>query len=142
MVLIWSSPNVISHILFPIFINENALEEKNTIPEFCQQTSLHGWHIHHVNTNGGYAVWLGIVLASLAMASIFFNYIYSHSTFCHKICSHNHRNYLSTTFLCNFFEKSWYWWLNLDPARISPSKEDGFFIFSSWNLCRAPVCHL
>ena len=53
-------------------MNENALVEKSTFSEFCQQTSLHGWqHIHRVNTNGGRAVWLGIVLASLAVASVF-----------------------------------------------------------------------
>ena len=44
----------------------------STFSEFCQQTSLHGWHhITSVNTTKGRAVWLGIVLASLAVASVF-----------------------------------------------------------------------
>ena len=55
--------------------SHNNLVEKSTFSEFCQQTSLHGWqHIHRVNTYGGRAVWLGIVLASLAVASVFLTY--------------------------------------------------------------------
>ena len=51
---------------------ENSEVRKSTFSEFCQQTSLHGWqHIHRVNTRQGQIVWLSIVLASLAVASVF-----------------------------------------------------------------------
>ena len=46
--------------------------KKNNFQEFCQQTSLHGWqHIQRVNTIKGRIVWFSIVLASLAVASLF-----------------------------------------------------------------------
>ena len=49
-----------------------SVTKKSTFSEFCQQTSLHGWqHIHRVNTRQGQIVWLSIVLASLAVASVF-----------------------------------------------------------------------
>ena len=51
---------------------EDLDNKKNNFQEFCQQTSLHGWqHIQRVNTIKGRVVWFSIVLASLAVASLF-----------------------------------------------------------------------
>ena len=45
---------------------------KSNFSEFCQQTSLHGWHhIHRIKSWPGRFVWLSIVLASLGVASVF-----------------------------------------------------------------------
>ena len=40
--------------------------------EFCASTSLHGWHhLNQVKNTNGRVVWLVIVIASLAVASVF-----------------------------------------------------------------------
>ena len=45
---------------------------RKTFPEFCQTTSLHGWHhIYGGHSRPGRIVWLGIVIASMAVASVF-----------------------------------------------------------------------
>ena len=51
----------------------NGQTESNSFHEFCQQTSLHGWQYLAKTGSGkkGKIVWLGIVLASLGVASIF-----------------------------------------------------------------------
>ena len=51
---------------------EDLDNKQNNFREFCQQTSLHGWqHIQRVHTVKGRIVWFSIVLASLAVASLF-----------------------------------------------------------------------
>ena len=51
---------------------EDLDNKQNNFQEFCQQTSLHGWqHIQRVHTVKGRIVWFSIVLASLAVASLF-----------------------------------------------------------------------
>ena len=59
-------------VAFRMDTPEDLDNKQNNFREFCQQTSLHGWqHIQRVHTVKGRIVWFSIVLASLAVASLF-----------------------------------------------------------------------